>query len=336
MKKIMFFRPMYYMGGTEIAMLNLIKRLQGYEIYVGYTDETSSKELLELYKDYAKVVKVDIAKEIKVDTLIICTPYKSVWKLIENIQRDNTYLWFHHFGERYESIFEDDRVIEKIDKFIVVSETNKNVMLRQPYGPKIASKICVIYNILNVNEIIEKSKEPIQLELSKTLNLVTVSRICFEKGFQRILMMANELKRKNIDFKWFVIGGNYYKNVETKIKGMFEHLKENFVFFGFLDNPYNIIKQCDYLALLSDNETWGLVLTEAKILRVPCIVCDFEVAYEQIVDEKTGIIISREETDYSDKIDIILDKQKELKANLDSFKYSNIQTMKRWNKILGK
>ena len=185
-------------------------------------------------------------------------------------------------------------------------------------------------------EIIEKSKEPIELELSNTLNLVTVSRLCFEKGFKRILLLANELKRQNIDFKWFVIGGNYYKDVEEKIKGMFKHLEENFVFFGFLDNPYNIIKQCDYLALLSDEETWGLVLTEAKILRVPCIVSDFEVAYEQIVDQKTGIIVSREETDYSDEIEIMLKKQKEFKENLSSFKYSNIQTVKRWNKLLSK
>ena len=336
MKKIMFFRPMYYMGGTEIAILNLVKRLEGYEIHIAYTDDTSSKELLEMYKEYAIVEKIDINEKIEVDTLVICTPYISVWNLIENIQRRNTYLWFHHFGHRSVSIFSDDRVINKIDKFIAVSETAVNIMLRQPYGEKIKSKICVIYNILNVNEIIEKSKEPIELELSNTLNLVTVSRLCFEKGFKRILLLANELKRQNIDFKWFVIGGNYYKDVEEKIKGMFKHLEENFVFFGFLDNPYNIIKQCDYLALLSDEETWGLVLTEAKILRVPCIVSDFEVAYEQIVDQKTGIIVSREETDYSDEIEIMLKKQKEFKENLSSFKYSNIQTVKRWNKLLSK
>lgn len=336
MKKIMFFRPMYYMGGTEIAILNLIKRLEGYEILIGYTDDTSSKELMDTYSQYATVIKLDITKKIEVDTLIICTPYISVWNLIQNIDRKKTFLWFHHFGNRYESIFQDERVIEKIDKFVVVSETTKNIMLRQPYGAKIQSKICVIYNILNVNEIIEKSQEPIELELSNTLNLVTVSRLCFEKGFQRILIMANELKKQNIDFKWFVIGGNYYKHIENKIKDMFKDLKDNFVFFGFLDNPYNIIKQCDYLALLSDNETWGLALTEAKILRVPCVVSDFEVAYEQIVDEKTGIIISREEKDYSEKIKLIMEKKEILKENLVNFKYSNIQTLKRWNRLLEK
>lgn len=34
----------------------------------------------------------------------------------------------------------------------------------------------------------------------------------------------------------------------------------------------------------------GLVLTEAMCLGVPCISADFEVAHEQIVDKRFGII----------------------------------------------
>jgi len=335
MKKILFFRPMYYMGGTEIAILSLIKNLKGYDIYIGYTDDTSSVDLLNQYSAYAKVSKLSEIEDIEYDSLIICTPYKSVWDMITNIKRKNTYLWFHHFGDRGASIFHDERTYTQLDKIIVVSETVKNIMLRQKYGERIKDKIYVIYNILNVNEIINKSKIPIGLELSKTLNLVTVSRLCLEKGFKRILKLANALKDNNVDFKWFVIGGNYYKDVEGKIKDMFKDLDKYFVFYGFLDNPYNIIRQCDYLVLLSDNETWGLALTEAKILNVPCIVTDFEVAYEQIVDEKTGIIISRSERDnYQDKVDIILNKKEELKNNLNNFQFSNLTTLIRWKSIL--
>lgn len=102
-----------------------------------------------------------------------------------------------------------------------------------------------------------------------------------------------------------------------------------------MDNPYNIIKQCDYLALLSDDETWGLVLTEAKILKVPCIVSDFEVAYEQIIDNSNGIVLSREDINsYNLKIDTILNSKNFLKENLKDFKFSNYNTVKRWYKIL--
>ena len=335
MKKIMFFRPMFYMGGTEIAILNLIKLLDGYEIIIGYTDETSDKDLLQDMSRFATVINTSNKTTVDVDTLIICSPYSSAISEIKNIKRQNTYLWFHHFGKREDFIFNDERAFDIIDKIIVVSETTKKLILEQDYGSKIKNKIFVIYNILKVREIKEKSKIPIELPKSETLNLVTVSRLCLEKGFDRIHILAKMLKEKNIDFKWYVIGGNYYKEIEEKITSMFSEFKDNFIFFGFLDNPFNIIKKSDYLVLLSDNETWGLVLTEAKILGVPCIVTDFDVAYEQIIDDKTGIILSRTKTEsYSNKIEDILANKQKFKDNLKKFRFSNIQTLNRWKKIL--
>ena len=141
-------------------------------------------------------------------------------------------------------------------------------------------------------EIKEMAEEPIKLPLSKELNLVTVSRVCKEKGFERMIHLVKSLKEKNINFKWFVIGGNYYKEEFERIHKLYEEFKENFEWFGFIDNPHNIVKQCDYSVLLSDDETWGLVLTEAMLLGIPCISSDFEVAFEQIEDGKNGLISS--------------------------------------------
>ena len=64
--------------------------------------------------------------------------------------------------------------------------------------------------LLNDDEIKKQSNEPIKLELSNTLNLVTVARVCKAKGYERMLYLAKYLKEANIDFKWFIIGGNYY------------------------------------------------------------------------------------------------------------------------------
>ena len=96
-----------------------------------------------------------------------------------------------------------------------------------------------------------------------------------------------------------------------------------------------IIKQCDYLVLLSDTETWGLVITEAKILGVPCIVTDFEAAYEQIKDNENGLILSREDTtSYDNKIDLILNNKHKYKEKLSKFKWSNDDILKDWTNIL--
>lgn len=334
-KKIMFFRPMYYVGGTEIAILSLLRLLKGYEIYIGYTDETSDEALLNRYKKFAEVVNIEDSFTEKIDTLIICSPYKTALEIDSKVKRNKTILWFHHFGNRESSIFTDDRCFDIIDEFVTVSETCKKVMLKQDYAKKIKNKVKVVYNIIDVDDIIKKSNEPIEIEMSKNLNIVSVGRVCYEKGLERQLKLARFLKESNVDFKWFIIGGNYYKEVEDEIKDKYMELQDNFVFTGFLKNPFNILKKCDYLALLSDDETWGLAITEAKILKVPCIVTDFEVAYEQIVDDKTGIILSRTDTDsYKSKVDIIINNKEKYKDNLKNFKWSNEKTLNKWAKIL--
>ncbi len=335
MKKIMFFRPLFYIGGTEMAILSLVRNLKGYEIYIGYTDETSNNDLLNQYKPYAKIVKLDNNYKEEIDTLIICSPYKLALEINNLIKRKKTILWFHHFGNRDSSIFLDDSFYDSVDEVVAVSETCKKALLKQEYGKRLKGKVKVIYNIIDVKDIIEKSNEEIILDTKHELTLVSVGRVCYEKGFDRQLILANLLKKHNIDFKWYIIGGNYYNNVEMEIKIKYRKLKDNFVFTGFLNNPFNIIKHCDYLVLLSDNETWGLVITEAKILGVPCIVTDFDVAYEQILDNHTGIILSKDNVDsYEDKIDQIINNKQIYKNNLKEFTWSNDKTIKKWNNIL--
>ena len=335
MKKIMFFRPMFYIGGTEIAILSLIRNLKGFDIYIGYTDETSNTELLETYSKFSKVVKIDENFNEKMDTLILCSPYRTVLDIDKKINRNKTILWFHHFGNRESSIFMDDRCYDIIDEIITVSETTKNIMMKQDYAVNFKNEIKVIYNIVDVEDILQKSNEEINIDTSHELNLVSVGRLCYEKGFERHLELAKFLRKHNVDFKWYIVGGNYYKNTELEIKEKYQELEENFVFMGFLKNPYNIIKKCDYLVLLSDNETWGLVITEAKILGVPCIVTDFEVAYEQILDNYTGIILNREDiSSYENKIDLILNNKFLYKENLKEFNWSNDLTLKAWIKLL--
>ena len=201
---------------------------------------------------------------------------------------------------------------------------------------KIKSKIKAIYNIIDEDEIKNSADKPLKkkLKLSNELNLVTVSRVCKEKGFERMIHLAKFLREKNINFKWFIIGGNYYKDEFKRIKKLYEDFKENFEWFGFIDNPHNIVKQCDYSVLLSDDETWGLVLTEAMMIGVPCITSDFKVAFEQIKDQNNGIILSNELTDtYSERIDDIINNKDKYKKAVKNFKYKNDAIIRKWDEI---
>ena len=145
MVKVMFFRPMLYMGGTEIAILNLIRLLdkKKFEIYIGYTDDTSNEKLLARMSKYAKTINIKDNK-INIDVMVNCSPYKSSTKYFYNVNCQKMYLWFHHFGSSDESIFNDDEYINSLDKIITVSEATKNIMLKQEYADKIDGKVEVI------------------------------------------------------------------------------------------------------------------------------------------------------------------------------------------------
>jgi len=337
MKKVMFFRPMLYMGGTEIAILNLLKVLHNsskYEFYIGYSDETSDERLLKKFSKYSTVINVD-KNSIDVDIFINCSPYKSSIDKARKVTCKKSFLWFHHFGKSEESIFNNIKYLKSLDKVIAVSKTQKKIMLEQRYNPYIYDKIKVIHNILNTEEIKEKSLEPIDLEFSKTLNIVTVSRLSPDKGFYRKLELAKLIKEKGIDFKWYIIGSSYYSKIEREIKEMFKGFEDCFIFLGIKHNPFRIMKHCDYLALLSDDETWGMTITEAKILGIPCIITDFPVAYEQIEDMHNGIILPRYNTDvYKTRIDDILNNKQRFKDNLKDFKYDTKEIIEAWDQIL--
>ncbi len=333
MKKIMFFRPHFSMGGTEIAMLNLIRRLKGYEIYVSYTNESSDQELLSRFKPYAKIVNLNNIENIEVDTLISCSAHYNLEPNIKKVSTKQTILWIHHLINIETTMLKDIEETKSLDYIVTVSNTTANKL--KELFPHIKEKIKSIYNVINGEDIIKASNEPINLELSKELNLVTVARVCYDKGFKRMLVLANLLKEKNIDFKWFIVGGNFNNDEYEEIKDSFKDFKDNFKFFGFIENPHNIVKQCDYTVLLSSGETWGLALTEAMILNVPCISSDFEVAFEQITDKVNGIILSRENTDsYKTRIEDIITNKDKYKKAVKNYTYDNTTIIENWNNII--
>lgn len=335
MKKLMFFRPLYSLGGTEIAMLNLVKKLEGYEIYIGYSDETSDKHLLDRFAEYATIINLNEVKDFEVDAFITCSAHYNLVEAVKNVIAKKTILWIHHLVNVETTVLADSKETEKLDYIVTVSNTTANIL--KAIFPKIADKIKAIYNVIDEQEIKDASKEPVDLHLSKELNLVTVSRVCKEKGFERMIPLVKCLKEKGINFKWFVIGGNYYKEEFERIRTLYEEFKDNFEWFGFIDNPHNIVKQCDYSVLLSDDETWGLVLTEAMILGVPCISSDFKVAFEQIKDGKNGIILSCDDTDsYKDRIDDIMNNKSKYKKAVQKYCYKNSAILKRWDDIFEK
>ena len=93
------------------------------------------------------------------------------------------------------------------DKVIAVSEGVKKDLINKRNVPQ--EKIDVIHNVYDIDNIVEKSKEPCVYDREERLKIVTVARISPEKGnFFRQSEAAKTLKDNQKDFVWIFVGKN--------------------------------------------------------------------------------------------------------------------------------
>lgn len=190
----------------------------------------------------------------------------------------------------------------------------------------------VIHNFVNENiHELASVSNPFETNGQEKLKLAIVSRLSAGKGFERVVKMVQALERKNVPYSLKIVGKGRAKEQEIR-----QWLKpySGVQFVGYQDNPYCYVKNADYLVLLSDYESWGNVITEAKELKVPCFVTDFPSAKEQIEDGKNGIIVSRNIEDYDTAVERLVREKTLLKSNLKDFHYEN--EISNWSKMLEK
>ena len=121
------------------------------------------------------------------------------------------------------------------------------------------------------------------------------------------------------------------RTMEDEIKGWFSPYS-NVHFIGYRDNPYNYVKNSDYLIQLSDDESWCNSITEAKALGVPVVVTKFLSAKEQVVDAYNGILVDLDCSDYNTVVDRMISLNQELKDNLKTFIYE--PEVDKWKEVL--
>lgn len=148
-------------------------------------------------------------------------------------------------------------------------------------------------------------------------------------------ILCDILNKKKIEYDWFVLGTAFKKETLDEIQGWFKD-NNNVHFLGYKDNVYPYIKQMDYLALLTERESWGLVISEALILGIPIIATNFEGVNNQVNNKENGIIIDMQNTNnsYDRNIDDIIQLKETLKENVKNKKYDKEFIIKRWGDIL--
>lgn len=287
MKKIAIFQYDLKMGGIQKSLINLLNSIDknkvSIDLYLFDRDNFFDSKLdvniiyLKKYSYFARFVPFNLLmnlkkKEVhkKYDVVIDFNSYsmecavsaiktdakkRIIWchnDLVKKSKEEYKYriLWFF-FKKKY----------QYFDKIVAVSQGAKESVLKKI---KISDKnVVVIPNMINTEEIIEKSKENVKfINDERKYNLITVGRICHQKGYDILIDLIKEANNPNIDL--YIIGdGEDYKKIEHLIK---YYKLENVYMLGSTNNPYKYMKQVDGFILTSRYEGQGMVLLEAKTL----------------------------------------------------------------------
>lgn len=341
-KKIVFYYPDMYVGGVEMAILNLAKRIyKDYDLYFFYRTILSMELAKELSKyGIPRNIRLPQA-DFECDALIYCSLWYESNEFTSFIKPKRRILWCHAMIPPAGNKFYHLPFMRKIDDIVIVSKAAEKTIPIRLYPEKIVKKIHTILNIVNVEEVKSKANEEpqVNIKLAKDLNISTTARLSHEKGWHRIKLLCDEFSKiPNLDWKWFIIGEGYSKNELIKIHTLLDKFPQ-VEFLGKQTNPFPIVKQMDYTALLSDFESWGLVITEGKILGKPQIVTDFPAAYEQVEDSINGIIVPMNNYNkYAEIANRIVKDKESYKKNLDNFDFEieNQKSVKEWKEILNK
>ena len=185
MKKIMFFFPLIYIGGTEVAILSLIKKLKGFDIYIGYVNENSDKGMLEEFSKYTKVVNVEKEEDIEVDYLVSCSMRFHLYDIVNKIKRKKTILWVHQVVNLTDSIL-NSAARNTVDCVVTVSKT-------------ISEQLENMFEDLKSNIEIIKSLDEVNIEgVYSHLSSADINKEYTEKQIS-IFREAKEFLLENID-----------------------------------------------------------------------------------------------------------------------------------------
>ncbi len=211
-----------------------------------------------------------------------------------------------------------DRIyFNELDNIVTISEECAEVLKNR--FPEYKDKVRVMYNIVSPSIINEMAKEKIDINNAE-INLVTVGRLNYQKGYDMAIEACKKLVEKGYDIKWNILGeGEERANLEGLIKKY--NLQDRFILLGIKENPYPYVQNADIYVQTSRFEGKSIAIDEAKILNKPILVTNFTTVRDQISDGVNGIIVDMNVDSIVDGLETLIkdsNLRNKLKKNLAS------------------
>lgn len=178
-----------------------------------------------------------------------------------------------------------DRVLYKYADYIISVSDGVKKDLIENVGVK-NNNVTTIYNGFNLDDILNKSKEPLMndhnLLFDDSFVISTMGRLCQQKGQWHLIRALRECVKSFPKLKLIILGeGEYREYLEELVRKC--NLEQNIHFIGFDSNPNKYIAKSDLFVFPSLYEGFGNALVEAMSLGVPCVATDYECGAREIL-----------------------------------------------------
>lgn len=231
---------------------------KGVDVYVAFTEGFATKLLS--YSLHKKIAWVHI-------------DLKSYpWTLDNNI-----YLNFQ----------EEIVAYKKYNKVICVSNSVEKVM-KDYYT---LYNTVTIYNPIDSDDIVSKAETPLGVIIPPAVNIVSVGRLVPQKGYDLLIPIIARLRKEGLDIHLYLIGEGSDRAVLSQLI-LDNDLNDYVHMFGFLKNPFSLMKQMDFFVCSSRAEGFSLVIAEAMVLGLPVVSMDCAGPNELLDDGKYGLLCS--------------------------------------------
>lgn len=255
-----YFRNLNKIGGIE-SHLNYISLKYGeYEIVVFYKQADINQ--INRLKKNVRCIKLNDNDIVECDKLFCCFNRE----ILEQCKAKEINLVLHGDYKAMVNMkqMKKDKlpIDERIDNYYGVSQT-----------------ICDSwYELTGIKA--KNLYQPIILEKTdKPLMFVSATRLTKEKGYNRMIKLAQTLNENNIKFTWFI----YTDSEKTPI--------ENVVFMKPRLDITDYLSGYDAFIQLSDNEGYCLSVVEAWLKGVPTIITDLPVLKELGANKDNSVIL---------------------------------------------
>lgn len=208
--------------------------------------------------------------------------------IANKINAERKYTWVHNDFSVGENRMEwAVALFDKFDGIVSVSQAAKDIF--DSLFPSLKKKTSVCYNIMSCQNILEMAEQE-TVSKANGVNIVTVGRISYQKGYDYALWAMKQLKNEGYKFTYWIVGDGECREEMQYLSKQYE-IDDCVRFTGFQHNPYKYMKMCDIYLQPSRFEGFCLTIGEAKLLQKVIVTTDFAGAREQIIDGKTGVIV---------------------------------------------